>query len=63
MRRALNTVLVAAGIFASVMASQHKTVAVGVTAGEFHNVAVVYGLHVALPGGMRNFSPELIPLP
>ena len=63
MRRIINITLAAAGIFASVMASSPKTVAVGATTTEFHNVAIVYGLHVALPDDMRNFSPALIPLP
>ena len=43
-------VLVVAGVFASVMVAPPKTVAVGVATTEFHNSALVYGLHVALPG-------------
>ncbi len=62
MRRILNIVLVVAGISASVMVSPPKTVAVSATR-EFHNVAVIYGLHVALPDDMWNFSAALIPLP
>jgi hypothetical protein len=45
------------GIFARVMVSPTQTVAVGVATSEFHNSALVYGLHVALPGDMRNFQP------
>ena len=63
MRRILNMVLVVAGIFASVMVSPPKTVAIGVPTSEFHNSALVYGLHVALPGDMRNFPAALVPLP
>lgn len=63
MRRILNIALVAVGISASVMVSAPKTIAVGAAAGEFHNVALVNGLHVALPDDMRNFSAALIPLP
>ena len=63
MKRILNMVLVVAGIFASVMVSPPKTIAVGVATREFHNVAIVYGLHVALPDDMRNFSAALVPLP
>jgi hypothetical protein len=63
MKRILNMVLVVAGIFASVMVSPPKTTAVGVATKEFHNVAIVYGLHVALPDDMRNFSATLVPLP
>ena len=63
MRRIINTTLAAAGIFASVVAAQPKAVSVSTATSEFHNVAVVYGLHVALPDDMRNFSPALIPLP
>jgi H+/gluconate symporter-like permease len=63
MRRILNMVLVVAGVFASVMVAPPKTVAVGVATTEFHNSALVYGLHVALPGDMRNFPAALVPLP
>ena len=63
MKRILNMVLVVAGIFASVMVSPPKTIAVGVATREFHNVAIVYGLHVALPDDMKNFSAALVPLP
>jgi H+/gluconate symporter-like permease len=56
-------VLVVAGVFASVMVAPPKTVAVGVATTEFHNSALVYGLHVALPGDMRNFPAALVPLP
>ncbi len=63
MKRILNMVLVVAGIFASVMVSPPKTIAVGAATREFHNVAIVYGLHVALPDDMRNFSAALVPLP
>ncbi len=59
--RTLNIALVAAGILISVMAQSDKTVAV--TNGETHNVAVVYGLHVAIPDDMKTFPAELVPLP
>jgi hypothetical protein len=63
MRRILNIVFVLAGIFASVVVAQPKTIAVGVATSEFHNVAMVYGLHVALPDDMRNFPAALVTLP
>ena len=63
MRRILNIVIVVAGISASVMVSLPKTVAVGVATREFHNAAVINGLHVALPDDMWNFSAALVPLP
>ncbi len=63
MPRVLNIIFVVAGIFASVIVSPPKTVAVGVATREFHNMALVYGLHVALPDDMRNFSAALVPLP
>jgi hypothetical protein len=64
MRRILNIVLVVAGISASVIiVSPPRTVAVGVATREFHNVAVIYGLHIALPDDMRGFSAALVPLP
>jgi hypothetical protein len=31
--------------------------------GEPHNIAVIYGLHVALPNDMKPFTVELVPLP
>ncbi len=31
--------------------------------GSAQNGAIVYGLHVALPSNMKNFPPELVPLP
>jgi hypothetical protein len=63
MKRILNIILVVAGISASVMAAPPKTVAVGVATEEFHNVAVIDGLHVALPGDMRGFTASQVPLP
>jgi hypothetical protein len=63
MKRILNIALVVAGIFASVIVAQPKTVPVSIATEEFHNVAKVYGLHVALPDDMRNFSSALVPLP
>ncbi len=63
MKRILNTILVVAGISASVMAAPPKTVAVGLATEAFHNVAVIDGLHVALPEDMRSFPAALVPLP
>jgi hypothetical protein len=63
LKRILNVVLVVAGISASVMVSPPKTVAVGAATREFHSVAVIYGLHVALPDDMRKFLAVQIPLP
>ena len=62
MKRILNIALVVAGIFASVIVAQPKTVP-GVATREFHNEAIVYGLHVALPDDMKNFPTALVPLP
>ena len=61
--RILNIVLVVTGIFTSVMAASNKTVAVTNARGEAHNIAVVYGLHVAIPEDMKTFPAELVPLP
>ncbi len=63
MKRVLNIIFVVGGIFASVIVSPPKTVAVAVATREFHNVALIYGLHVALPDDMKNFSAALVPLP
>ena len=61
--RMLNIVLVVTGILTSVMAASNKTVAVTNARGEGHNMAVVYGLHVAIPEDMKTFPAELVPLP
>jgi hypothetical protein len=63
MRRALNVVLAVMGIFISVMVPSNKTVAITDAEGEPHNIAVIYGLHVALPNDMKPFTVELVPLP
>jgi len=60
MRRALNILLVLAGVLVSVIGSQSKT---GLTNPGAHNVVVVDGLHVALPTGVRSLPAGLIPLP
>ncbi|HYC18537.1 MAG TPA: hypothetical protein VEC94_15135 [Pseudolabrys sp.] len=62
MRAALNIVLVATGILISVMVPP-KTAAITNFNGEGHNVAVVNGLHIAIPDDMKTFSPDLVPLP
>jgi hypothetical protein len=61
--RMINIALVVSGVLISVMAQSDKTVAVTNGSGEAHNVAVVYGLHVALPEDMKTFPAELVPLP
>ena len=61
--RMVNIVLAVTGILISVMATPEKTVAVTNAKGEAHNVAVVYGLHVAIPNDMKTFPVELVPLP
>ena len=61
--RMINIALVVSGVLISVMAQSDKTVAVTNEASEAHNVAVVYGLHVALPEDMKTFPAELVPLP
>ena len=61
--RMINIALVVSGVLISVMAQSNKTVAVTNEGGEAHNVAVVYGLHVALPEDMKTFPAELVPLP
>lgn len=60
MRRALNILLVVAGVLVSVIGSQSET---GLTNDRVHNVVVVDGLHIALPNGLRSFPAGLIPLP
>ena len=63
MKRILNIILVVAGLSASVLAALPKTVAVDVATAEFHNVAVIDGLHVALPKDMKGFPAALVPQP
>ena len=63
MRTVLNIALVLAGILISVMAPSSKTVAVTQPKSETHNMPVVYGLHIALPDGMKAFPAELVPEP
>ena len=47
----------------AVMAPSSKTVAVSQPKSEAHNMAVVYGLHIALPDDMKTFPAELVPEP
>lgn len=64
MRRALNVALVVAGILVNVLAARDSTVAnTHAVQWSAQNGAIVYGLHVALPSNMKNFPPELVPLP
>jgi hypothetical protein len=64
MRRALNVALIVAGVLVNVLTSRDTTVANSQAAqGPAQNGAIVYGLHVALPSNMKNFPPELVPLP
>ncbi len=64
MRRALNVALVVAGVLVNVWPRASTTVANSQAAqGPAQNGAIVYGLHVALPSNMKNFPPELVPLP
>jgi hypothetical protein len=63
MRTVLNIALVIAGVLISVMAPAGKPVAVTQTHPEAQNVTVIYGLHVAVPEGMKTFPSELVPLP
>jgi hypothetical protein len=64
MRRALNVALVIVGVLVNVLASRDTTVANSQAAQwPVQNGAIVYGLHVALPSHMKNFPPELVPLP
>ena len=49
MRTLLNIVLVIAGVLISVMAPSGRPVAITQTQPEAQNVAVIYGLHVAVP--------------
>lgn len=60
MRRALNVVLVVAGILTTVMASPSKEVAIN---GDFRNFVRVDGLHVALPTDMTSFPAMLVAQP
>jgi hypothetical protein len=63
MRTALNGMLGLIGILISVMAPSNKTVAIADATTETHNVAVIFGLHVALPEDMKTFPTGLVPLP
>jgi hypothetical protein len=64
MRRALNVALVIVGVLVNVLASRDTTVANSQAAQwPVQTGAIVYGLHVALPSHMKNFPPELVPLP
>jgi hypothetical protein len=62
MRTVLNIALVIAGVLISVMAPAGKP-PVTQTQPEAQNVAVIYGLHVAVPNDMKTFPAELVPLP
>ena len=61
--RTVNIALVVTGILISVMAEPNRTVAVTPAEDEPHNVALIYGVHVALPLDMKPFPAELVPLP
>jgi hypothetical protein len=63
MRTASRVVLVVIGILISVMVPSNKTAAIADARDEGHNVAVFYGLHVAIPDDMKTFPAELVPLP
>jgi hypothetical protein len=64
MRRTLNIALVVCAIFIKVMISPNKTIAEMDTAKtQTSNIALIYGLHVAIPDGMQHFPAELVPLP
>jgi hypothetical protein len=63
MRRALNVALIVAGVLVNVFAARETTVANSAAQRPAQNGAIVYGLHVALPSNMKNFPPELVPLP
>ena len=63
MRTALNSILGLIGILISILAPSNKTVAISDAITETHNVAVIFGLHVALPEDMKTFPIELVPLP
>ena len=60
MRRILSTALILGGIFVNVTASQSTRPA---EMDATKNHLIVHGLYVALPGGMKNFPVELVPLP
>jgi hypothetical protein len=63
MRTAVNITFVITSVLISVLAQSGKTVAVSHTQPEAQNVAVIYGLHVAVPDDMKTFPAELVPLP
>jgi hypothetical protein len=63
MRRVFNVALVVIGVMISVIASPKRTVAVSEVKGEAPNVAVIDGLHVAVPDSMKAFPAELVPIP
>lgn len=66
MRRALSIVAVAAriSVVLLVIVTPSMTVAdMEATKSEFHNRIVIYGLHIALPDGMKGVPIDLVPLP
>jgi hypothetical protein len=63
MQRMFNAALVVTGVMISVIASPNRTVAVSEVKGETPNVAVIDGLHVAVPDNMKAFPAELVPIP
>jgi hypothetical protein len=65
MRRALNVALVIAAVLVNVLTARSTTTVAKLEAAQQpgQNGAIVYGLHVALPSHMKNFPPELVPLP
>ena len=64
MRRALNIILVIAGILVNVLMWRGTPVPnTQAATWSTQNTAIVYGLHVALPAHMKNFPPERVPLP
>jgi hypothetical protein len=63
MRRVFNVALVVTGVTISVVASPNKTIAVSEVKGEAPNVAVIDGLHVAVPDNMKAFPAELVAIP
>ena len=64
MPRTLSVALVLAGVFVRVLVPATTSEADKYSfEGRIGNAMLVHGLHVALPGNMKNFPTELVPLP
>jgi hypothetical protein len=63
MRRAFSIAAVTGLILWITLASSKTPGDLEATKGEFRNLLLIDGLHVALPDSMKGFPKELVPLP